>query len=75
MRHNSSNIDPAVKSILLREMTLCWDCEMWYSYVISGLRNEIEHNTRKSQRTMQRKFCSAYSRLQRFRIDHAELFI
>ena len=75
MRHNSSNIDPAVKSILLREMTLRWDCEYWYSYVVQGLRNEIDGNTRKSQRTCQRHFCSAYSRLQRFRDLHAELFI
>ena len=73
MRRNSSNTDPVDPYFV--EMTMRWDCEYWYSYVVAGLRNEIEHNTRKAQRTMQRKFCSAYSRLQRYRNDHAELFI
>lgn len=70
MRPNSSNIDPYFIEMIMR-----WECEHWYSYVVAGLHGEIEHNTRKSQRTMQRKFCSAYSRLQRFRTSHAELFI
>ena len=73
MRRNSSNIDPVDPYFI--EKIMRWDCEMWYSYVISGLRNEIQGNTRKSQRTCQRHFCAAYSRLQRFRTEHAELFI
>ena len=70
MRRNSSNTDP-----YMIEKIMTWDCEYWYSYVVQGLRNEIDGNTRKSQRTMQRRFCAAYSRLQRFRTEHAELFI
>lgn len=73
MRHNSSNIDPVDHYFI--EKIMRWDCEYWYNYVISGLRNEIDGNTRKSQRTCQRHFCAAYSRLQRFRTEHAELFI
>ena len=70
MRRNSSNTDPYFVEMIMR-----WDCEYWYSYVVAGLNNEIEHNTRKAQRTMQRRFCSCYSRLQRYRAEHAELFI
>ena len=73
MRRNSSNIDPVDPYFI--EKIMRWDCEYWYNYVISGLRNEIDGNTRKSQRTCQRHFCAAYSRLQRFRTEHAELFI
>ena len=73
MRHNSSNTDPVDPYFI--EKIMRWDCEYWYNYVISGLRNEIDGNTRKSQRTCQRHFCAAYSRLQRFRTEHAELFI
>ena len=73
MRRNSSNIDPVDPYFI--EKIMRWDCEYWYNYVISGLRNEIDGNTRKSQRTCQRHFCAAYSRLQRFRDLHAELFI
>ena len=70
MHPSSSNTDPYFIEMIMR-----WDCEYWYSYVVAGFRNEIEHNTRKAQRTMQRKFCNAYSRLQRFRADYPELFI
>ena len=73
MRRNSSNTDLVDPYVL--EQVMRWDCEYWYSYVVQGLRNELEGNTRKSQRTMQRHFCAAYSRLQRFRTEHAELFI
>ena len=73
MRHNSSNTNPVDPYFIEKIMT--WDCEYWYSYVVQGLRNEIQGNTRKSQRTCQRHFCAAYSRLQRFRTEHAELFI
>ena len=73
MRRNSSNIDPVDPYFI--EKIMRWDCEYWYNYVILGLRNEIDGNTRKSQRTCQRHFCAAYSRLQRFRTEHAELFI
>ena len=73
MRRNSSNTNPVDPYLIEKIMT--WDCEYWYSYVVQGLRNEIDGNTRKSQRTMQRRFCAAYSRLQRFRTEHAELFI
>jgi len=54
---------------------LQWDCDYWYSYVVQGLRNEIQGSTRKDQRFYQRKFCSFYSRLQRFKEDNAEHLI
>ena len=73
MRRNSSNTDPVDPYFI--EKIMRWVCEYWYSYVVQGLRNEIDGNTRKSQRTCQRRFCSAYSRLQHFRDLHAELFI
>lgn len=73
MRRNSSNTDPVDPYVI--EKIMIWDCEMWYSYVISGLRNELEGSTRKSQRTCQRRFCACYSRLQRFRTEYTELFI
>lgn len=55
--------------------TLQWDCDYWYSYVVQGLRNEIQGHTRKDQRLYQRKFCNHYSRLQRFKEENAEHLI
>lgn len=54
---------------------LRWDVEYWYSYVVQGLHNEIRGHTRKDQRTYQRHFCNCLSKLDRFREQHAELFI
>ena len=54
---------------------LRWDADYWYSYVTQGLANEISGHTRKDQRYYQRKFCSFYSRLKRFREQHAEFLI
>lgn len=54
---------------------LRWDLEMWYSYVTQGLRGEIEGNTRKDQRTYQRKYCAAYSRLHKFIEKHPEYLV
>ena len=62
-------------SVKGRATLLQWELDMWYSYVISGLRNEIQHHSRKDQRTYQRRFCAAYSKLQRFKEQHAECFI
>ena len=59
----------------LRHTALCWELDMWYQYVISGLHNEIQGHTRKDQRSYQRHFCNYYSRLQRFREQYAEYFI
>lgn len=46
MRRNLLNTDPVDPYVI--EKIMSWDCEYWYSYVISGLRNELEGNTRKS---------------------------
>lgn len=51
------------------------DLEMWYSYLIQGLRNEIHGHCRKDQRTYQRKFCSLLARKQKFLSNYAEYLI
>ena len=54
---------------------LTWNTDYWYQYVRAGLRNQIQGHTRKDQRTYQRHYCNCYSRLQRFREQHAEHFL
>lgn len=69
-------INTSTPAAIMHSYTMLkWDTEIWYSYTIQGLRNEISVHTRKDQRYYQRKFCNHYSRLQRFRTQHAELFI
>ena len=51
------------------------ELELWYSYVYSGLRNEIYRHTRKDQRYCQRKFCSWLSRRDRIRANYPEYFL
>lgn len=51
------------------------DVDMWYSYVSQGLLNTIQNHCRKDQRTYQRRFCAALSKLHRFVDNHPEEFI
>jgi hypothetical protein len=46
--------------------------QYWYSYFIQGLRNEIHCHCRKDQRTYQRRYCSALSRIAKLKDQYPE---
>lgn len=49
--------------------------DVWWSYTIYGLHNEIHGHKRQHQRYYQRKLCSWISRRNRIKSQFPELFI